>query len=140
MPVQIRLPRFLGPLMDQLVAASGPRPGETIPLPSLNLTRRTLLYFKAEACVGCDQIDLFIGRLAATAGVDLRVIDARRGTLPDHAYGEQLVLDRGAELRRQYRVRVFPTLVLTSVAGKIEGALVGGPKDEAQISARLGLT
>ncbi|WP_162485432.1 TlpA family protein disulfide reductase [Deinococcus deserti] len=127
--------------MDKLVASSGPRPGEIIhPPAALNLKRRTLLYFKAEACIGCDQMDRYIARLAATGGVDLRVIDARRGDLPEHAYGDQLLLDSRGELWKQYRVRAFPTLVLTSAAGDVESTLVGNPENEAQVRSQLGLS
>ncbi|CAM3508120.1 hypothetical protein DEFR109230_00220 [Deinococcus frigens] len=60
--------------------------------------------------MGCDRLDMFIGRLASASGLDLRVIDARRGELPEHGYGEQLLLDAGGKIGRAYSVRSFPHL------------------------------
>ncbi|GGM07881.1 TlpA family protein disulfide reductase [Deinococcus aerophilus] len=138
--IRLRVPPVIGVLLERLLTASTVRAGATVPPPpALELTGRTLLYFKAEGCVGCDRLDLFIGRLACACGLDLRVIDARRGELPEHGYGEQLVLDHGGRIGRAYRVGVFPTLVLTGPAGVIERVVVGGSPEEGAIRAGLGL-
>ncbi len=138
--ITLKLPRGVGSLLRRVLTASTVRAGATVPPPpALGLTGRTLLYFKAEGCVGCDRLDLFIGRLAHVCGLDLRVIDARRGELPEHGYGEQLMLDRGRRIGRAYGVRVFPTLVLTGPSGRVERVVVGGSPEEGAIRAGLGL-
>ena len=140
--IRIRLPRPLGALLTRLVAARTVQPGAVVPPPAaLNVTRRTLLSFKTEACVACDTLDVFLGQLAHTHGLDLRVIDARRGDLPPHAYGDALHLDTDGSLRRPYRVQVYPTLVLTGPDGRIEAVVTDVPKQDAQatVTRRLGL-
>lgn len=141
-PVRIRLPRPIGALLGRLIAARTVQPGAVVPPPAaLNVTRRTLLSFKTEACVACDTLDVFLGQLAHTHGLDLRVIDARRGDLPPHAYGDALHLDTDGSLRRPYRVQVYPTLVLTGPDGRIEAVVTDVPEQDAQASVtrRLGL-
>ncbi|CAM4100556.1 TlpA family protein disulfide reductase [Deinococcus marmoris] len=139
--IKLKVPPFVGSLLERLFSASTVKPGANVQPPhALKLTRRTLLYFKSEGCVGCDKLDMFIGRLASASGLDLRVIDARRGELPEHGYGEQLLLDTGGRIGRAYRVRVFPTLVLTNPAGEVERVMVGGSSEEEAIRVRLGLT
>lgn len=137
--IKLRVPPFVGSLLERLFSASTVRVGATVqPPPALALTRRTLLYFKSEGCVGCDKLDMFIGRLASASGLDLRMIDARRGELPEDGYGEQLLLDQDGEIRRAYRVHVFPTLILTGPAGGVERVMVGD-SEEGAIRAGLGL-
>ncbi|MFK7603096.1 TlpA family protein disulfide reductase [Deinococcus sp. SM5_A1] len=138
--ITLKVPPFIGSLLERLFSASTVKSGAIVQPPhALKLTRRTLLYFKSEGCVGCDKLDMFIGRLAAASGLGLRVIDARRGELPEHGYGEQLLLDTGGRIGRAYRVRVFPTLVLTNPAGEVERVMVGGSSEEGAIRAGLGL-
>lgn len=140
--IRIRLPRPLGALPSRLIAARTIQPGAVVPPPAaLNVTRRTLLSFKTEACVACDTLDVFLGQLAHTHGLDLRVIDARRGDLPPHAYGDALHLDANGSLRRPYHVQVYPTLVLTGPDGRIEAVVTDVPEQDAQASVtrRLGL-
>lgn len=138
--IRLRFPFFLGHAIGNLLTRSAVKAEQTVPPPpALGLTRRTLLYFKSEGCAPCDGIDLFIGRLAASAGLDLRVVDARRGELPEHGYGDGLLLDRDGSLRRSYGVRVFPTLLVTGPGGQVERVLVGAEADERQIRAGLGL-
>ncbi|WP_155298890.1 hypothetical protein [Deinococcus kurensis] len=142
-PVRIRLPRPIGALLSRLIAARTVQPGAVVPPPAaLNVTRRTLLSFKTEACVACvacDTLDVFLGQLAHTHGLDLRVIDARRGDLPSHAYGDALHLDADGSLRRPYRVQVYPTLVLTGPDGRIEAVVTNVPEQDAQASVTRGL-
>ncbi|MDV6374482.1 TlpA family protein disulfide reductase [Deinococcus arenicola] len=138
--IKLKVPPFVGSLLERLFSIFTVKPGATVPPPSaLKVTRRTLLYFKSEGCVGCDRLDMFIGRLASASGLDLRVIDARRGDLPEHGYGEQLLLDTGGKIGRAYRVGVFPTLILTNPAGGVERVMVGGSSEEGAIRAGLGL-
>ena len=137
--IKLRVPPLIGSLLERLFSASTARAGATVPPPpALGLTHRTLLYFKSEGCVGCDKLDLFIGRLAPASGLALRVIDARRGTLPAHGYGDQLLLDTDGKVGRAYGVRVFPTLILTDPAGAVERVMVGS-SEEGAIRAGLGL-
>lgn len=139
--MQIRLPRVLGTFIARRLTARAIQPGAVIhPPAALNVSGRTLLYFKSEGCAPCDGIDLFIGRLASASGLSLRVVDARRGALPEHGYGDGLLLDKTGELRRAYRVNVFPTLILTDEHGRVERVIVGGEADEGAIRAGLGLT
>ena len=138
--IRLRLPSFLGRALGALLARSTVKAGQTVTPPSaLGLTRRTLLYFKSEGCAPCDGIDLFVGRLAAAGGLDLRVVDARRGEVPEQVYGGSLLLDRDGSLRRAYGVNVFPTLLVTGPDGEVERVLVGADANEAQIRAGLGL-
>ncbi|BBN93599.1 hypothetical protein DEIGR_102918 [Deinococcus grandis] len=96
-PVHIRLPRPIGALLGRLIAARTVQPGAVVPPPAaLNVTRRTLLSFKTEACVACDTLDVFLGQLAHTHGLDLRVIDARRGDLPPTRTGTRCTSTRTA--------------------------------------------
>lgn len=138
--IRLRLPPILGRALGALLARSTVKAGQTVaPPPSLGLTRRTLLYFKSEGCAPCAGIDLFIGRLAASSGLDLRVVDARRGEVPEQVYGGSLLLDRDGSLRRAYGVQVFPTLLVTGPGGQVERVLVGTDADEGQIRSGLGL-
>lgn len=140
MQLKIRVPKFIGRWLDQRFQASLPRPGSTVIPPSeLGLTRRTLLYFKAEHCVACGPLEMFIGQLASQNGLDLRVIDFRRGELPETVYGDQLLLDKDGSVGKRYRVSVFPTLVLTDEHGLIGGALAG-VSERDKVAAGLGLT
>lgn len=139
MPVQIKLPAFCKPVLEGALRRMSLRVGEFVPPPpALELRERTLLYFKTEACVACDGLDLFVGQLAASRGLDLRVIDARRGAVPEQGYGGALRLDRDGRLRRAYRVRMFPTLVLMAPGGRVDAVHLGGGT-AAQIQAALGL-
>lgn len=139
-PLRIKVPRWVGVALSRRLARSTTRPGSVVPPPApLALTRRSLLYFKSEGCAPCDGIDLFIGRLAASAGLDLRVIDARRGQVLEHGYGGPLLLDRTGEIGRAYGVQVFPTLLVTTAGGEVERVLVGGEADEHVVRERLGL-
>lgn len=138
--IRLRLPAFLGRALSALLTRSTVKAGRTVtPPPTLGLTRRTLLYFGSEGCAPCDGIDLFIGRLAAGSGLDLQVVDARRGEAPEEGYGGSLLLDRDGSLRRAYGVNVFPTLLVAGPGGQVERVLVGADADEAQIRAGLGL-
>lgn len=138
--IKLNVPPFVGSILDRLFAASTVKAGATVQPPhALKLTRRTLLYFKSEGCVGCDRLDMFIGRLASASGLDLWVIDVRHGELPEHSYGEQLLLDTGGRMGRTYGVRVFPTLVVTNPAGNAERVMVGGSSEEEAIRTGLGL-
>ncbi|MPY65227.1 hypothetical protein F8S09_00770 [Deinococcus sp. SDU3-2] len=138
--IRLRLPAFLGRALGSLLTRSAVKAGQTVaPPPALGLTRRSLLYFKSEGCAPCDGIDLFIGQLAASSDLDLRVVDARRGEVPEQVYGGSLLLDRDGTLRRAYGVNVFPTLLVTGPGGQVERVLVGAEADEAQIRAGLGL-
>lgn len=138
--IRLRLPPFLGRALGALLTRSAVKAGQTVaPPPALGLTRRTLLYFKSEGCAPCDGIDLFIGRLAASGGLDLRVVDAQRGEVSEQAYGGPLLLDRDGSLRRAYGVQVFPTLLVTGPGGQVERVLVGADADEGQIRTGLGL-
>lgn len=139
-PLRIKVPRILGSAIEKLLTRSTVQPGAVVPPPAaLSLTRRTLLYFKSEGCAPCAGIDLFIGRLAASYGLDLRMVDARRGAAPAASYGGPLLLDGSGELRRAYGVHVFPTLILTGADGHVERVLVGGGADEEPIRRGLGL-
>ena len=89
--------------------------------------------------MACDTLDVFLGQLAHAHGLDLRVIDARRGDLPPHAYGDALHLDTDGSLRRPYRVQVYPTLVLTGPDGRIEAVVTDVPEQDAQASVTRGL-
>lgn len=138
--IKLKVPPLLGSVLTRLFTAATVKAGAVIPPASaLNLTRRTLLYFKSVGCVGCDELDMFIGRLASTSGLDLRVIDARRSEMPEHAYGDQLLLDKDGSIGRAYGVRMFPTLVLTTPAGEIEKVMAGASSREEEIRAGLGL-
>jgi hypothetical protein len=138
--IKIRVPPFIGSIITHLLTTATVKTGATVsPSPALNLTRRTLLYFKSVGCVGCDELDMFIGRLASASGLDLRVIDARRSEMPEHAYGDQLLLDKDGSIGRAYGIRIFPTLVLTTSAGKIEKVIAGASSKEESIRAGLGL-
>ncbi|UBV44734.1 hypothetical protein LAJ19_16385 (plasmid) [Deinococcus taeanensis] len=138
--MQIKVPQWLGQFIEKRLAARLPRRGDQVtPCKQLRLTRRTLLYFKAEQCVACGTVEMYIGQLAAANNLDLRVIDFRRGELPEAVYGGQLLLDQTREIGRRYRVFSFPTLVITDEHGVIEGAIAGGAVDRADVSARLGL-
>ncbi|WP_104990178.1 thioredoxin family protein [Deinococcus sp. NW-56] len=138
--IRLRLPPFLGRALGHLLTRSTAKAGQTVPPPpALGLTRRSLLYFKSEGCAPCDGIDLFIGRLAAAGGLDLRVVDARRGEVPEQVYGGSLLLDREGSMRRAYGVRVFPTLLVTGPGGQVERVLVGADANEEQVRAGLGL-
>lgn len=135
-PMQIRLPR---PVTAWLLARLAIPAGTVVtPPPVLGLTGRSLLYFKAKGCVACSDIDLFIARLARRHGLDLRVIDASPG-LPEGLYGGELLHDSGGALRRAYRVRGFPTFVITGPGGAVEHASLGGEADEALMERQLGL-
>ncbi|WP_157451124.1 TlpA family protein disulfide reductase [Deinococcus puniceus] len=138
--IKIKLPRVLGTVLDKVFSMSVPKAGSVRPPPTvLTLTKQTLLYFKAEACVGCDQLDMFVGRFAAAHQLDIRVIDARRGDLPEHGYGDQLILDADGRIRKGYGVYAFPTLIVTDPLGRIHAALVGGDIDEHTLGGRLKL-
>lgn len=138
--IRLRLPSFLGRAIGSWLTRSTVKAGQTTPPPpALGLTRRTLLYFKSEGCAPCDGIDLFIGQLAASSGLDLRVVDARRGEAPEEGYGGPLLLDRDGTLRRAYGVQVFPTLLVTDPGGRVERVLTGVQADEEQIRTGLGL-
>lgn len=136
----IKVPRFVGQWIAKRLQASLPQPGTTVTPPSeLALTRRSLLYFKAENCVACGPLELFIGQLAAQNGLDLRVIDYRKGELPETVYGGQLLLDKGGSIGKCYGVRMFPTLILTDERGLI-GATCAGESERDRVAAELGLT
>lgn len=138
--MQIKVPRWLGQAIEKRLAAGLPQLGDQVtPCEQLQLTRKTLLYFKAEHCVACGTVEMHIAQLAATNNLDLRVIDFRRGELPEAVYGGQLLLDHKREIGRRYRVVSFPTLVITDEQGIIGGAIAGGTMDRADVSARLGL-
>jgi len=140
MQLRLKVPRFVGGVLEGLLSRSTVKAGQAVaPPPALGLTRRTLLYFKSEGCAPCDGIDLFIGRLVASSGLDLRVVDARRGEGPEDVYGGSLLLDRDGALRRAYGVQVFPTLLVTDTGGRIERVIVGGEADEGAIQRELGL-
>ncbi|MBZ9751195.1 hypothetical protein K7W42_09995 [Deinococcus sp. HMF7604] len=142
--IRLKLPRPVGRLLARLLTARTVCPGAVVlPPAALKVQGPTLLYFKTEACVACDGLDLCVGQLAASAGLELRVIDARRGELPPHAYGDALLLDEGGEVRRAYGIRVFPTLVLTSPGGHIERVVMEVPEEpeaaRGAVIAGLGL-
>ncbi|MVN85740.1 hypothetical protein GO986_03065 [Deinococcus sp. HMF7620] len=142
--IRLKLPQPIGRLLARLLTARTVRPGAVIlPPAALKVQGPTLLYFKTEACVACEGLDLWVGQLAASAGLKLRVIDARRGEVPLHAYGDDLLLDEGGEVRRAYGIRVFPTLVLTNPSGDIERVVMAVPEDpeaaRRAVTAGLGL-
>lgn len=139
--IKIKLPPLFDSIITRLLTNATVKAGATIPpSPALNLNRRTLLYFKSVGCIGCDELDMFIGRLTSASGLDLRVIDARRSEMPEHAYGDQLLLDKDGSIGRTYRIRMFPTLILTTPAGEIERVMAGASSKEEAIRAGLGLT
>lgn len=135
-PMQIRLPRSVGTWLRSRLAI--PVGTVVTPPPVLGLTGRTLLYFKARGCVACGDIDLFIAQLARRHGLALRIIDASP-ELPEGMYGRELLHDGGGVLRRAYRVRGFPTFVITGPGGAVEHASLGGEADEAGMERQLGL-
>ena len=124
--MQIKVPKFIGKFIEKAIESASLKPGDVVRHPdALQVNGRTLLYFKADACVGCDQLDVFIGQLSKQNSTDLRVIDARKGQLPEDIYGGQLLLDQDGTLRRTYKVSMFPTLILLSESGRVEAVLIG---------------
>lgn len=104
----------------------------------LNLSDPSLLYFKAHACIGCGQIEMFIGSMANSNGRKLIIIDADSGDLPEDIYGGQLILDKDGGIRKAYGVRAFPTLICTGAGGVVESFVVGASSRE-KIAKRLNL-
>ncbi|MFC6801462.1 hypothetical protein ACFQDE_06730 [Deinococcus caeni] len=58
--------------------------------------------------MACDTLDVFLGQLAHTHGLDLRVIDARRGDLPPTPTGTRCTSTRTAACAARTACRSTP--------------------------------
>lgn len=137
--IKIRLPKFIGRLLQNVLDKSALNPGQFVEAPEiLKISRCTILYFKAENCISCGDIDIYIGQLCSSKNIDLRVIDASNNSLPDSVYGGQLILDRDGSIRKKYKVVIFPTLVMVKHSGEVCSVSVG-ESDKEKVSSALKL-
>ena len=75
---------------------------------------------------------------AQQVGLVPRVIDDRKGELPETVYGGQLLLDTDRSIGQRYGVQVFPTLIPTDERWLISATCAGeGERD--RVTTKLGL-